>query len=434
MKNYRFLVPIVLVVLFLASFYSLYSGKAADQEEYEGYLKEARNYRAMEIYVDAEQNYKLALEQRPSLELYLELGSLYEEFGMTYQLGNMVDDLLAQFPNDVEPYEFAMDMYMSRNDYAECFSLIDTVRRRGLSSEKLDASIAVIEYQFYFSSEYDEVGVFGGGMCPVRIGDKWGFVNASGVQTVTARYSVVGPFSTEGLAPVVDGDGDAYFIDQQGYKKKVVLNMENVRQLGLIENNVFALYDGSKWGFYNIEGVKLFGDYEEVSNVGNGVAAVMNGGQWQIVDNTGRDLTGKTYTNVLTDEKGIIYRNERFFVSEGSGWQMIDATGKVQGKQTYEDARMFNDATYAAVKIGDKWGFVDKDGKMHIEAQYEDARSFSNGLAAVMVDGRWGFIDMEGNMVLEAKYLDAKDMTSSGTVYVKTGDEWELLVLYKYNH
>ena len=232
----------------------------------------------------------------------------------------------------------------------------------------------------------------------------------------------------------MDGDGDAYFIDQQGYKKKVVLNVENVRQLGLIENNVFALYDGSKWGFYNIEGVKLFGDYEEVSNVGNGVAAVMNGGQWQIVDNTGRDLTGKTYTNVLTDEKGIIYRNERFFVSEGSGWQMIDATGKVQGKQTYEDARMFNDATYAAVKIGDKWGFVDKDGKMHIEAQYEDARSFSNGLAAVMVDGRWGFIDMEGNMVLEAKYLDAKDMTSSGTVYVKTGDEWELLVLYKYNH
>ena len=71
---------------------------------------------------------------------------------------------------------------------------------------------------------------------------------------------------------------------------------------------------------------------------------------------------------------------------------------------------------------------------MCIEAQYEDARSFSNGLAAVKVNGLWGFIDLSGEMVIEPAFLDAKDFTTQGTVYVLTGDEWELLILYKYNH
>lgn len=434
MKNYRFLVPIVLVLLLLVSLYSLYSGKAADQEVYENYLNTARDYREMEIYVDAEYNYQLALEERPSLELYLELGSLYDEFGMTYQMNKMVRNLLKEFPDEVAAYEFAVDMYLQKNDYAECFYLADTARNRGLSSEKLDTIIDAIEYQFYFGPEYDEVGVFGGGMSPVQVGDRWGYITTYGDQTVEASFVTVGPFSYDEIAPVVDADGNAYFIDMEGYKKKVVLNVENIKQLGMSESGIFSLYNGKTWGFYNIHGEMLFGEYEEVSNIGNGTAAVMNGGKWQIVDKTGKDMTGKTYAAVQQDEKGIIYRNDRCFVSDGNGWQMIDINGNVYSKQTYEDARVFNDATYAAVKVGGKWGFVDMNGNMVIEPQYDDARSFSNELAAVKVGDRWGFIDLEGTMVIEPNFLDSKDLSYSGTVFVQTGKEWELLVLYKYNH
>lgn len=435
MKNYRYLVPIALVVIFVLSFFSLYSGKAEEQAEYEGYLNQARSYREQGIYVDALASYKLALEVKPSVELYLEVSDLYKEHEMNRLNADLAEDLLSMYPNDVRVYELAMDIYIQQRDYSEAFKLMTTAEKRSLKSEKLDATIAAVEYQFFFKTDYENVGVYSGGMCPVQIGDKWGYIDLYVNQSVAAKYVKVGPFSaTDGIAPVVDSEGNAYFIDTDGYKKKVVLNVENIQELGLIENDLFRLYNGTYWGFYQTDGTHVFGEYEAVSNIGNGVAAVMNGGDWKLVDRTGADLTGKTYAAVAMDEKELVYRNDRCFVSDGAVWYLIDTTGKVCSSDTYEDARLFNDGTYAAVKINGKWGFVDKDGKVCIEAQYEDARSFSNGFAAVKTDGLWGFIDMNGEMVIAPAFLDSKDFTSRGTVYVLTGDEWELLVLYKYNH
>ena len=434
MKNYRNLVPVCMVLLLLVSIYSLYDEKSSAQEKYLGYLDAARDYRAQEIYVDAEEYYNYALTEKPTLELYLELGSMYEEAEQVRNVRNLVENLLLMYPEDPETYEFALRYYAGRNDYATCFQLTETMKKRGMDSQYSRDLIAQFEYSFFFVSEYEDVGVFGRGMCPVQIGNRWGFVNEKGSQTVSARYTVVGEYSAEGIAPVVDEEGKAYYIDNAGNKKKVILNVENIQQLGMIEGDLFALYDGKVWGFYNSDGVCLFGGYEQVSNIGNGVAACMKDGKWTLLNAKGEDLTGKTYTGVVMDEKKIVYRNSRMFVEDGDGYQMIDIQGAVQGKQKYQDVRLFNDTTYAAVKIDGLWGFVDKDGKVVIPAQYEEARSFANGMAAVKVDGQWGFIDMEGNIVIEPQFSGAKDFTGIGTVYVHTGKEWEMLKLYKYNY
>ena len=434
MKNYRNLVPICMVVLLLLSIYSLYSEKSGAQQEYQAYLDTARDYRAQEIYVDAETYYNYALEKEPTLELYLELGSLYEEAEQTRKVRKLAEELLLMYPEEPEAYEFALKYYSAKKDYGSCFKLIDTLKKRGLNSDYTKELIAQFEYTFFFVSEYEDVGVFGRGMCPVQLGGRWGFVNEKGSQTVSAKFTVVGEYSADGIAPVVDQEGEAYYIDSQGNKKKVILNIENVQQLGMIEGDLFALYNGKDWGFYNSEGVCVFGGYEQVSNIGNGVAACMKDGKWTLRNAKGEDLTGKTYTGVVMDEKKIVYRNSRLFVEADGGYHMIDIDGKVQNKEKYQDVRIFNDTTYAAVKVNGKWGFADKNGKLVISAQYEDARSFANGMAAVKIDGQWGFIDLEGNVVIQPQFADAKDFTASGTVYVNTGKEWEMLKLYKYNY
>ena len=178
----------------------------------------------------------------------------------------------------------------------------------------------------------------------------------------------------------------------------------------------------------------MFGGYDEESSIGNGVAAVKTNGVWSLVDRSGTDLTGKTYAAVIMDDKMIVHRNERLFVSDGSKYQMITTSGEVVGSSTYEDARLFNDATYAAVKIGNKWGFIDKNGEVIIQPQYDDARSFSNGMAAVSVGGRWGFINANGEMVIDAQFEDAREFNSDGCVFVLDNGEWKLLRLFKTNH
>lgn len=433
MKNYKFLVPILLVVMFVGSIYMLYDLKATEQERYNTTLAAARDFREKDIQIDAEDCYMQALNHKPSIDLYVEIGEFYWETQQVKKATNWGATIIKTYPEEIKGYEFLMGIYDKREDYIACFDLYETVEKRQLESVVIDDIIDRIEFTFYFNGEYHGAGIYSGGLSPIEIDHKWGYVNQTGDKVINALYTYAGPF-IEGLAPVTDAEGNAYYIDTEGNKKHVVLGVENIKQLGLLENGMFSLYDGEMWHFYNTDHEKVFGDYDEVSAIGNGVAAVKSNGQWKLVDRTGADLTGKTYASVAMDEKLVVFRNDRLFVSDGIKYQMITSSGEVVGSGSYEDVRIFNDSTYAAVKINGKWGYIDKDGTVKIEPQYEDARSFANGMAAVMQDGLWGFINADGEMVIEPQFEDARDFNSNGCVFIFSDSEWKLLRLYKTNH
>lgn len=433
MKNYKMLVPIVLVVLFFASFYMLYDAKATELQEYNSLLETARDYRLKDIRVDAEQAYLEALEMRDSLELSLEIGEFYRETEQILKALEWGDSITNKYPREAAGYVYLMGLYDQRQDYVECFRLADTFTKRELQSPEMDAILDRIEYTYYFNGGHEDATIFSGTRCAVFKEGKWGYVSNTGGKVVLYQYTYAGPFGS-GLAPVTDADGACYFIDTEGNKKHVVLGVDKIERLGFMENGVFSLYDGKSWSFYNLDHEMLFGGYEDVSALGNGIVAVKQGDSWSLLDSTGADLTGKTYQTVVMDDKGVVYRNERLFVSDGDGFRMINSAGEVIGTGKYEDARLFNDATYAAVKINGKWGFIDKDGNVVIEPAYEDARSFANGLAAVMQDGLWGYIEPDGEVAMRPQFYGAKDFNSNGCTFVLNEHEWTLLRLYKYNH
>lgn len=433
MKNYKFLVPLVLVVLFAASFYMLYDTKATEQRQYNEYIENARTYREQDIQVDAEANYKNALNLKPSLSLYIEIGEFYRDTNQTKKAINWGETIVDTYPKEVKGYEFLMELQISRKDYVACFELADEFQKRKLSSETMSNHVKSIEYLFFFNGEYQDVGIYSGGLCPILVGNKWGYVDTQGNKKVANKFVKVGAYSGE-LSPVIDDNGTAFYVDPNGNKKFVILDVENVKELGLIENGIYSLYDGSTWAFYNSEYKKLYGDYQDVSAMGNGVAAVKKDGKWSLINRDGKDLIGKTYEAVAMDEKLVVFRNDRIFVSDGSGYQMIDSTGKVYGDKKFQAVHIFNDTTNAAVMINGKWGFINAAGEVVIEPQYEDARSFANGYAAVKKDGKWGFINAEGKMVIEPQFKNAKDFNDHGCVFVIRQDGWELLRLYKYNY
>ena len=432
MKNYKFLVPVILIGMFAMSVYTLYDTKASALEQYNEYLSAARSYRSQDISVDAEEYYEKALDINPSLELYVEIGEFYIETGETRTAIKWGKEIIELYPKESGSYEFLMSIYNEQEDYAACFDLADTMESLEVSSSVCDEILSSMEYEFFLNGEFADVGVFSGGLCPVMIGEKWGYVDTSGSQTVSCQYVEVGYYSSS-IAPVLDSDGNAYFIDESGNKKKTLQTLSDVEHLGFMENGIFSAFIDGVWNFYNDSEEFLFGGYETASVIGNGVVAAMDGSNWILLDSSGQDLTGATYDDVVMDEKSIVYRNERIFVCQDDEYYMIDSSGNIFGDR-YEDACVFNDSTYAAVQIDGQWGFVDKDGNIVIEAQYDDARSFSNGFAAVKIDGQWGFIDLDGNVVIEPQFDDAKDFTSAGSVFVLNEESWELLRLYKYNH
>lgn len=439
MKKYKFLVPILLVVVFVLSAYTLYTTKNGEIRKYQKYIDVARSKREQGIQTDAEENYKAALGMKPSLELYLEIGEFYSECRNT---GGYIDTdtaiewgerILKKYPKEKAGYEFLLNIYMEADDYVSCFKLADKMGRKQVVSKSFTEKMQTIEYSFFLAdSQYIDVGIYSGGLCPVRVKEKWGYVNASGKKIIPNEYMKAGYFSGE-LAPVVGADGSAYYIDGTGNKKKVIVNIPDVKELGLLSNGIFPLFNGNTWGFYNGNEELLFGGYTEVSALGNGAAAVKQAEKWMLINAEGNRISDKTYDGAVMDEKRIVCRNGRIFVYNNDCCYMLDSSGNVIGKK-FEDARIFNDETYAAVKIDGKWGFIDKNGEVKIKPQFEDARSFSNGFAAVKSNGKWGFINGKGTLVIEFRFDGAKDFTSSGSVFVLQGENWQLLRLYKYNH
>lgn len=434
MKNYKYLVPVILILALGASVYMTYDRNATQKREYEENLTDARDCRSMGVWVDAEQYYMAALERSPSLELYVEIGTLYVESEQLRRAIDWGEDIMELYPKEAEGYEFLMDIYYNAQNYVACFQLLDTFEDLGLKSSKIEEQKADILYTYDFKGEYEDVGIFSSGYCPVELEGKWGYVNEKGSKKVSLRYLEAGAFSSAGVAAVIDAEGDPYYIDSEGNKKLAVQNVDQIEGLGLYVDDIFPLYDGEEWGFYNIQGDLQFGGYEAVSAIGNGMAAVKQNGRWQIIDDSGTPVGEETYDDVVMDEKNIMYRNERIFVEQDYQYFMLDGTGQQIGDTSYEGADVFRGDGYAAVKIDGKWGFVDVDGNVVIEPQYEEARSFSNGYAAVRYAGEWGYIDSNGNVVIDTQFEDARDFSENGSAFVCREGVWELLLLFQYNH
>ena len=393
MKNYRFLVMIGMVALLGGSVYKTYDSRKTLNDNYEGALADARENRKLGVWVNAEEDYLNAIEINDNIDVRVELGQMYLDAGNKGTAINWGEELTNLYPKEVSGYEFLIKAYITDEDYAACFETKEKVDALKLSSKEINEMISKIQYEYYLEHSYDDASIFSGGYCRVKYNDTYGFVNINGDETANTDFVEAGAFSEE-LAPVVDKDGNAYYIDTEGHKKKVIDFVDNVEKLGFIYDDIFPLYDGKDWTFYNLDGKKIAGGFDDVSSMGNGIAAVKEKDKWHLIDEKGKKVTD----------------------------------------DTFEDARPFNGEGYAAVRIDGKWGFIDKDGKVVIKPEYVEARSFSNGFAAVRRATGWGFINEDNDVVIECKFDDAKDFNDHGCVFVAIDDKWNYLLLYSQNH
>lgn len=435
MKNYRLLAPILLIALFALGVYMCGSSNVKTRNRYNQYIEDARAYAEQKIEIYALENYQNALNMQPSLALYREVAEFYRDImenrGKAAEWGEV---MLTQYPKLPEPYEFQMDIYLRNEDYAAFFDLYHTMVNRHISSEAAESLYKSVEYVYYEQGEYDEASIFSNNLAPVRRNENWGYCNSKGKKKIGTVYTYAGAFS-DGMAPVIDAAGEAYFIDNNGNKVMSVEVEENIQKLGVMSSaEIYTVFNGKEWNYYKKSGELLMGGFSEAANFANGVTAAKTGSSWKIYDTSGNTMTDTAYPEVVMDEKQMVYRNERLFVGTGSSYIMIDAQGGQIGTDTYEDVRIFYENTYAAVRKDGKWGFIDKDGSWFIEPEYEDARSFLNGYAAVKLDGKWGFINMEKELCIHCAFTEAKDFTQNGTALICRNQTWSVLLLYKNNY
>lgn len=434
MKKYRALVPVVVIVLMLVSWYLLIEDSGKVETAYNNYLSEARKFAEDGITKYAIENYNMALEIKSTPEVYVEVAEYYKSQEKNKEYLSWCENFFDTYPTLSDSYDCVLDAYLNDKDYKSCYDILETAKKRNISSDFIKQVSADIMYVYKLDfNTFEDVAVYSNNYCPVKSKEVWGFVDRYGNQRIACKYVEVGAYTQTNFASVVNADGDAYFIDKTG--AKVLVSKEKYQSFGLlVDGKIAAKRRDDKYTYVDKEFNVLFGEYDYASTINNGVAAVKIGDSWQLINAEGKNITTENYFDIKLDEKQIAYRNDRLFVSTSADkYVMVDGLGKRVGTLIFEDARIFTSDAPAAVKVDGKWCFVNSDGKLISDKKYDDARSFNNGLAAVCIDGKWGFIDENENVAIEPVFFGAKDFNEKGSCFVQTGDKWQLLKLYRLN-
>lgn len=434
MKNYKKIVPFVLVLLMAVSCYKLIADAKTLENEYLGYIEEARQKKEKGIYMEAVKLYKKALDMNETIEICSEIGDVILAEGNKRDEVAWGEYMMEKFPTEAEGYEYLINLYVQEGNYKSCFFTYELAKKRQAISKTMQDIRKTIEYEYELGYDaYSDVTVFGGGYCAVTSEDAWGYVDEAGEIAIKPKYKKAGVFGSE-AAPITDKEGKVYFIDKEGNKVLVIPQGVKGEELGFFENNIYALSDGIKYRYYNRDGLVVLESYDIAATFNYDRAAVNQSGAWYFIKSDGSKLNDSMYETIALDGKGISFRNERAFGKTGKGYVMIDLDGKQVGTQVYQEAKPFLEDTLAAVKVGEKWGFIDKFGKMVIDAKFEEADSFTNGFAPVRVGSLWGYCNTEGTVVIAPAFEGAKSLSVNECGFVKKNGEWVYLKLLRSNY
>ncbi len=432
MKNYRKLVPVIMIFLMVISVYYFFDNINRTNQEINGYISQGDKFYKEKLYVKAIDEYSKAKAIQSSVGIDKKIADCYEQQGMELDTERLYEDMLENYPKDVTAYEYAVAFYMRTEDYENIYSVHDTMRKRGLVSEDIEKIMAEIKYTYYMEdTSLVNVGEYFNEHCIAEIenGNK-GLINSTGGTEISFSYKFVGNYASE-CVPVITQEGEALFLDMEENRTMNYKGEIQPEELGIFTENKYWAKQGETFVYYNAEGTQQGNTYVAVTNFNGNAAFVKENDRWILINDKFEKISDAEYAGLIIDDSGYAIRHGMAFTNEeGVGYQLTDSKGNKVSEEYYEDARLFVDGTYAAVKKDGKWGFIDSKGKMAIEPQYEDAKSFSNGLAAVKKDGKWGYINEKNETAIDFQFEDVRNFNSSMTCFVKMEDTWFRLRLY----
>ena len=229
---------------------------------------------------------------------------------------------------------------------------------------------------------------FSEGLCAVRIGDKWGYINKTGKVVIPAEYDSAGTFS-EGVACVRKGLKVGY--------------IEKTGKLAIpIELDWFPYWQGkdpAESGFSDF-GKSMI----QRLQFSDGLAAAYKGMNCGYIDRTGKFVIEPKWEgcSLFREGMGIVRKNLSVSCIDRNGNVILDLPPKTG---------LYGDGVFVQALDTFRCIYIDKTGKRVIPQEFASASTFSEGLAAVApseVSGpldpkqntSWGYIDKSGKIVI----------------------------------
>lgn len=437
------ILPVLLIVLLAAAWYSNLSSIINAPLNYKSNLKQAKKYEDEERFQYAIEEYEKAISYKPeNKELYEREADAYENLGDEENMIKSLDYIIANFDDNEEAYLRELKYYETQDISEEVAAKVVQAYSEHPDNKEIQKYYKKFKGTYYeLYTKYKYISrIRSGGAIVINEQGNYGMITPSGETRVTAKYESLTLFSRnenakEQLA-AVKLDDELYYMDEKGYK--ALVNDKDYDFLGEISEGVMAAGINGKYGYalwdYENRSFNAATDFEwdYAGTMFSNTAAVCKDGKWALINSELKEITKYQYEEIVTDEFGFCSINNVVFVKEDGKYKMIDLEGNDIGNEKFDSVKPFVGGEYAAVMKDGKWGFVDNKGEIKIKCEYDDADSFSMQYAPVMKDGKWGYIDKQNELVFDYQFDGAKQFTDDGIAPVYINNVWCLICAYIY--
>lgn len=451
MKNNKFLIIISVILLNVLVVYVVGQSLLGKSSQYDKMLAEARSFAEQELCSKSIAKYNEALLTKDTLDVRLEMLDVYRkgieigEFTNTYDIFTSVTTMVDLYREMPKVYEAACEMLLEFEKYEECADILMKARDLHVTSDKISEYRNMVKYKYtkYFSMYTNVTPVFDG-IYTVETNGEYSFLNSEVSSAVSGTFSYASSFAN-GYAFVkkqtADANGEtteerAFIINKNGERQSYLDGVEMSSGVGLAKNekgDEILLVAGKKdktYEYYDINGKKIFGEYQFAGRFRNNVAAVKEGdGKWKLINGQGKEIVQTAFEDIVLNEFDECAPKGFIFAKVDGQYHLYDLKGKQIGDLSCNGAKCFVD-DYAAIMLNGVWGYVDTSGDIVIQPEYDDAKSFSNGMGAVLIGSSWHFINPQNEFVIEETFEDVGYLSDDGICFVKKDNYWSYLKTY----
>jgi hypothetical protein len=298
---------------------------------------------------------------------------------------------------------------------------------------------------------------------PVRVDQKWGYINSKGKKIIEVNYELALPFSDgyamikqNGELAIINPKGEKILIPESNYSvQKYVIegmlayrckhgdgfyHMKNAEYKAPKYAFVCPYAEGMAsfkdkqsglFGFIDKKGkIKIQAQFEAVGKFNESRCPVRYNGKWTIIDKSGKLKCLNKYTYIRGYSEGLAgtwkYSKNVEYINKKMEIIFKHQIFANLNNLPKSFSLPFYDFSNGLVKVIDYnsglFGYKDKKGEIVIRYQYKEANDFKEGLACVKYGNKYGFVNKKGKMKIQAQFDFAEDFTNGLAAIYKGGN------------
>lgn len=279
--------------------------------------------------------------------------------------------------------------------------------------------------EYVINPQFDKAYSFTNGRAMVIVNDKYGFIDEKGSYVVNPKYKDATIFS-EDRAWVVEEGKAPTLIDRDG---KELFDMKEIERAypfydGLARVQVIGADGISLYGFINKKGEYVVNPaYEYANNFSDALAKAKSKEMDGYINTAGKFVINDSTFYI----KNPFYNGYAVVGVIGnygkSSYGVIDKKGKYVINPQFDE--IMPDVNGFVIENSEgQWGWCDSKGKFVINPQFDKFLCFSNNdLAPVAVGNKWGYIDRKGKLVINPQFDMALPFIDNKIAVVSTGSK-----------